>query len=478
MRESVLFVCLSNKCIANPFPTDTRPPYNLIQTSEILKVKYNIPSLMVDGQVQQLKASELARRCLAFKPRIVVLSCLSTKIDECRDFLKIIKENDPEIVCIAVGHLATYCTKRICNPSSHVDFVIRGEFQFVLADFIRGLLFPGMIDLPVPEGFVFSKDSAKLSLLHIINNVDALPVVSPSRGFFKQYKNIIPVPLAKHILWGRLFSSYGCPNSCIFCSQAIRDTYGQNYRPRSIPYIIDEMKYLRSAGANVIEFCDDNFTASKDHLIALCRSIIQNKIDLPWGAHARIDDLTYEILLLMKQSGCIFIRCGIESGSTRIINSIKKSDSMISWRQQARKVFGWSKELDIMTIANFILGSPGETEADIQETEELIRDLNPELIQLHSFCPYPGSSAYAVLPEEPSDQELVRMYHCNQFNFSDRPQLFRDKQREILINFYFRPSYIVKHLFKFGLYYLFNCEKTVFLIRPLFKMMRLLKSDA
>lgn len=471
MKYNILLVRLSSNRVDDPFPSESRPPIDLMQTSEILKTKYHIPSLIIDGQVQVLKISELTKKCLSFKPKIVVLSCLSIKIFECKEFFKTIKQHAPWVICIAVGHLATYCTKRICHPDSQIDFAIRGEFQIVLADFLRYLLSSTTSHGKYMADSVFSKNSQRLSRFHIIENVDDLPMIPFTKKALQIYNNLIPLPLFKRLIWGRLFSSYGCPNSCIFCTQVIRETYGRNYRTRSIPLIIKELKYLKSIGANIIEFSDDNFTSSKKHLFSICHSSIENNINIPWGAHAHVDDLTYESMSLMRQAGCIFIRCGIESGSESIIATLKKTNSPLAWKQQARKIFRWTKKLGIITVANVILGNPGEKESDLKKTKELIFELEPDILQIHSFCAYPGSIAYTDLYEDPSDYELAEMYHHKTFKFCNDPQIAKKIRKEILAEFFLRISYIYKHIIKFGPYCVLNPEKTLPLIKSLFKIM-------
>lgn len=471
MEHTVLFVRLPSNRAEDLFPNESRPPLDLMQASEILKNKYHIPSLIIDGQIHKLKTCELAKKCLSFKPKIIVLSCISTKIFECRELSQIIKQHELKIICISVGHLATYCTKRICHTDAQVDFVIRGEFQIVLADFIRHLLFPSTrLSEQYLSDSIFSKNSETLSRLNIIENVDDLPMIPFTKKTLQAYNNLIPLPVLKRIIWGRLFTSYGCPNNCIFCTQVIRETYGRNHRTRSIPLIIKELEYLKSIGANIIEFSDDNFTASKKHLFSICKSIIQNNINIPWGAHARVDDLSYESLSLMKQAGCIFIRCGIESGSEPIIAALKKTNSPLAWKQQARKVFKLAKELGITTVINVILGSPGEKESDLKKTKELIFELEPDILQIHSFCPYPGSIAYTDLNKKLSDYELAEMYHHDTFKFCDDPQIAKKIQKEIFTGFLLRISYIYKSIIKFGPYYVLNPEKTFPLIKSLFNI--------
>lgn len=473
MSQNIIFIRISNRHKDDVFPAENRPPFDLIQTSQILKSGYQLHSLIIDEQIAPINKSELTRKIFSLRPKIVVISCLSYKILRFNFLLRTIKECDPGIICIAVGHLATYCAKIICNADSEVDFVIRGEFQIKLAEFLKHLMSHGCIGIQRFNDDVYNKDSTEVSKLHIINNINMLPALHLSAKDLKQYNNLIPLPLARYVIWGRVFSSFGCPHSCIFCTQTIRDTYGRNYRLRDIRAVMNDLEYHKSAGANVIEFCDDNFTASKEHLYSLCDEILTRKIKIFWGSHARIDDLDYTILSLMKRAGCIFIRCGIESGSKRILSSIKHVALAADWIQQAERIFKTAQKLKIMTVANIILGSPGESFTDLGETKKLIKIIKPDILQVHFFCPYPGSTAYADLGVELSEKELAEMHHHSHKSFYHDHESLKAHQRNIILSFYFRNFYMLKYLFKFGPYHALNIDKTIPLIKSMLRLVKL-----
>jgi len=468
MKFNIVFIRLSNRHINDPFPRDNLPPFDLMQTMEIMQIKYDIGCFLIDEQNRNSGSPTIIQQCLVSAPKIVVLSCPSIKIFECLDFFKSIKKFNPNIITIAVGHLATYCTKRICSPDLNVDFVIRGEFQIVLADFLQQMVSANDRYVPTFEdGYIFSKSSSQLSKLHIIENVNVLPQVRYTKRMLLDYSNLIPLPVGKPIIWGRIFTSYGCPGNCVFCSQTIRLTYGRNYRTRSIFNIITEIKYQKFMGANVIEFSDDNFTASSVHLETICQNIIKDKLEIKWGTHIRIDELSLEQLTLMKQAGCIYIRCGIESGSEQVLAMIKKTSQPDKWFKKSTELFKLCKKLKITTVANLILGNPQETEEDINKTEELLFALEPDIVQIQYFCPYPGSLAYTELSQELSNEELAQMQHHNNYFIKDSANLLIARQKNLIKKFYFRHGYILKHIFKFGRYYMFNIDKFISIVRSL-----------
>ena len=120
----------------------------------------------------------------------------------------------------------------------------------------------------------------------------------------------------------------------------------------------------------------------------------ERHLKIKWIAHARVDNITPSLLKLMKEAGCILLRFGIESGSRRIIDILKKRDSDIDWIETSRAVFKNSREEGISTAALFIIGSPSESQSEIESSLKLAKELEPDFIQVHFFTPYVGSAAY------------------------------------------------------------------------------------
>ena len=125
MKYDILLVRLPINRTGDLFPTENRPPFDLMQTSEILKVKHHVLSLIIDLQIQPLGIAELAKKCLCHSPKVIVLSCISAKIFEFRNFFRIIKQQNPNIICIAVGHLATYYTLNLEKSIFIIKFLLR-----------------------------------------------------------------------------------------------------------------------------------------------------------------------------------------------------------------------------------------------------------------------------------------------------------------------------------------------------------------
>ena len=157
----------------------------------------------------------------------------------------------------------------------------------------------------------------------------------------------------------------------MFCSEVMRVSTGKRLRNRSAASVADEMEHLARQGVNICSFQDDSFSASRRFVQSLCEELIIRKSKMPWMARVRVDELSYELLDLMKKAGCVMLGLGVESGCERIIGVIKKQQGSKPWLELCRQAFGWTRALGIGTNAYYVLGNPTETREEIEQTIRL-----------------------------------------------------------------------------------------------------------
>ncbi len=466
------FIRVAQKYTEDCFPRDVIPPLFLMQVKELIRERCQIPSILIDQRLKETVLPDIVNKLVSMSCDMVVISIDSGHINDCVKLCGELKKRRKSIVSIVVGHAATYCTRQLCYEGSPVDYAIRGEYQLVLTEIIcsKNETTKSIVQY-VENGAIFSPISKELSMLHIINNVDDLPLVPKTRQEMKQYHNIMPVPCFQTLVWGRIFATYGCPNSCAFCTQTIRRTYGNEYRMRNILRIIEEMRYLKNEGANIIEFADDNFSSSRQYVMDLCDGIIAGKVNIKWGTHVRVDDMDFEMLSLMKRAGCSYIRCGVESGSSNIIEKVEKTRHADSWGRQTKELFSYTRQLGIMTSACIILGIPGEKRDDVIKTKDLILSVEPDLIKIHSFCSYPGSKFYNSMKMNLSREDLSLLSHHRSYLCHRDADAWRFLENMIVKSFYFRFRYIFHHIKKFAGFYLFNVHCAILLTKHLCDVM-------
>jgi radical SAM superfamily enzyme YgiQ (UPF0313 family) len=132
----------------------------------------------------------------------------------------------------------------------------------------------------------------------------------------------------------------------------------------------------------------DTLTTKKEWALELCKEM--KKIGIKWGAQSRADTLDAELAQEMHNAGCMVLFIGFESGSQRMLNLLRKGitpEKSIT----AGKI---CRDNKILIFANYMLGMPTETTADLAMTYEMIKKIKPELHSPAYFAPIPGSDLY------------------------------------------------------------------------------------
>lgn len=448
----------SEKITQSGHPRGIRVPFLLKYLESLLAQQGGYVTHLVDGLTEGVKSGDLCSEALPFDPDMVVIFSVGLGYEPLMHCAASFKKSSGAII-VLVGPDGTVSPKEYLHENSPVDFVLRGESEVSCLKLIEAI--NGGAAIAGIEGLCCS--SGLFSNPVIVKDLDALPFPVYRTNDLRKYLCYYPIPFAKKAVWGHILSTRGCPHSCIFCSQVIRESYGHEVRVRSPENVVEEIESLQRAGANVIVFDDDDFTACKEHVREVCRQLQKRKIRIPWIAHARVDDCDAGILKIMKEAGCVLLRFGVESGSARIIKALGKTTEE-GWSDKVRRTFEVAGKTGILRSALFLIGSPGETKEDVEESIALAKALQPDLLQVHYLTPYPGSPAFLMCRDEIRGVPMSAMYHystpsvaLSRISVQDLERLYHRFYRECLFNF----GYVARHFYRFGWFYLLN--KNIFL---------------
>jgi anaerobic magnesium-protoporphyrin IX monomethyl ester cyclase len=186
----------------------------------------------------------------------------------------------------------------------------------------------------------------------------------------------------------------GCPFPCTFCAAgAMVDLYKNTayIRRRTVDNVLKELRQIRQQNPlNYVIFLDDTFTINRTWVQEFCRRY-GREIGTGFSINARVETVTRDLIALLADAGCRHIVYGVESGSPRvrqeILNRPLESRRFI-------EVFNWTKQANIMVTANYMIGLPGETRADIDQTLSLNAELEPDDFECFVFYPYPGTRLF------------------------------------------------------------------------------------
>ncbi|MBU2265028.1 radical SAM protein, partial [Patescibacteria group bacterium] len=280
-----------------------------------------------------------------------------------------------------------------------------------------------------------------------IQDLDSLPF--PDWGLFPINKYSYSPALNKKPVVAML-TSRGCPYSCAFyCPYSINS--GRKWRARRVENVIGEMEYLKkNYGVKAIDFRDPIFTLNRERIIKLAQEIVKKKIGIIWSCETRIDCLDEELLSQMKQAGLRHINVGIESFNEEVLKRSKRLPVKIIHQE---KIISFCHKNGITVAAFYIIGLEGDTQASVNQTIEYAKKLNTLVAQFTIGTPYPGTEFFAKIKQEgrlvkKDWQEFDTYNPVYQHENLSRENLLALKEKAF-VSYYFRPSYLLKHMPKF-----------------------------
>ena len=302
-----------------------------------------------------------------------------------------------------------------------VDVVVYGEAEETLTEVIDYLQLTGRIGLH--SGTLVKKNGSIVDcgIREPVHDLDTLP-----------FPDFDGFPLEKYmtkempILFNR-----GCSRKCAYCS--LPGTTPR-YRCRSAHSIYGELKYQINKYPHIDLFpCHSPaLNSNLKELSRLCDFIIHGGLKIHWSGFAVIDKhMDADLLKKMKAAGCSCLNFGIESGSQRIIDKMRKGFRVEDAVSNIRDAH--SLGLDI--VVNFIVGFPGEDEEDFKRTLDFI-SRNKEYISSVGSTASCWIGPYIWIYEHPEEFAIAKGYgqhdwSCKENNYQLR-QIREHRLRELV----------------------------------------------
>jgi len=228
-----------------------------------------------------------------------------------------------------------------------------------------------------------------------VKNLDDLPLPARHLLPMKQYQITASRNKGHHAY--TVIVARGCPFECAFCCRL----HGRKVRFHSVDRVIQEIELLvRDYDAKEINLEADTITVNHKWMYGLCDALISSGLNhrISWTCESRVDTVDENMLRYMKQAGCWQISYGVETGTQRLLDFIKKGITL----EQVRETFAITKKVGINVRAFFMLGIPTETREESDATIQFARQLKAGWSQFTICVPFPGSSLYQwCLENEP-----------------------------------------------------------------------------
>lgn len=189
-------------------------------------------------------------------------------------------------------------------------------------------------------------------------------------------------------------ASQGCRFRCAFCADPF--VYQRRWvglEPLRIATEIEEL--WRRYRFTDVNFQDETFFTSGPRVVAIAEEFIRRQLPISWAAtmradqSARLSDADFETC---KRSGLRRVLVGVESGSPKMLQRIKKDITV----EQVLETAARCRSLGIRVQFPFIVGFPDEDEESVAATLALVkrlRAMSPDFeTMIFYFKPYPGSA--------------------------------------------------------------------------------------
>lgn len=359
---------------------------------------------------------------------VVGITALSSQYKYVKWFASVLKEKSSAKIVLG-GALATFNSSLVLDKTD-VDYCVCGEGEGKIVD---------VLSKPLPDikasyqGYPLKLDGLGFPAWHLFD----MTFYTKPRWYYGKFVRPMNV-----------ISSRGCPWNCNFCSKVI-----DSPRLRSVSNIVEEIKNLQFVyGVDFIKFDDELVMVSKERMHKLCDAL--EPLHIHWACNGRVNIVDKEILVAMKDAGCLAIGYGVESGSQKILDAMNKQTSVA----QNKTAILETLNAGIHPIVYMMFGYPSESHETLDETVAFFKDIPfvGERIYMATTTALPGSRLYTdeVIPEleeeylEKLTGGYLRFGGKRLLNFTHFPASQFDALREETENRIFRTQ-VWNHPFTF-----------------------------
>lgn len=422
------------------------PPLGLGYLATALRKNGFLDIFILDCVKERLSYDGLRCWFKKWKPKIVGFQIFSYDFSSVVRSIDIVKQESPESIVLIGGPHVSATNTCALEEIKGADYGFAGEAEVGLPLLIRRLVRDEQISWEDIPGLIWRNGQAiYMNPRASIQDLDALGFPSwdlihpasypdtPQGGFYKKF------PIAS------ISTSRGCPYLCTFCGSGIN--MGRDLRLRSIKNVLDEMDILyHNFGVREFHIIDDMFNFYRERVIEFCQGIKDRKLDISYTFPngLRLNHLDKEMLQMMRETGVYTFTVGIESGSQRILDSMKKNLTLGLIEEKINLI----QSVGLESNGFFIIGYPDENIEDIKATIRFAKKLKLKRAHFSNFLPLPGTEA---------TQRLIRSGEIKSTNWDT---LFYSKvayspkgitkkqlkklQRRAFLEFYLRPHILLK----------------------------------
>ena len=343
--------------------------------------------IIYDAMTKFVGHEEIEAKIREVAPAIVATSSITCTIPDAIELLETAKRVNPEIMTLLGGVHPTFMYDEIFATTDAVDYIVRGEGEHTLDEFLRTVDQSGDISKVRGLAYRAGGETVKTADRPMMDAaaLEALPKAWEAVEW-EDYKYFI-IPGSK---LGAVDTSRGCDKDCTFCSQ--RKFWDHSWRARSPESVVADIEEQMRYGVDVVLLTDDYPTKDRERWERILDIIIEKELAVYLLMETRVEDIIRDkdILHKYRKAGIIHIYVGTERTDQETIDLLKKDIKVA----EAKKAFKLLDRAGIITETSMILGLPHDTEATIEKTLKLAIKFNPDFCHFLAISPWPYADMY------------------------------------------------------------------------------------
>jgi len=391
----------------------------------------------IDAMTNHIEDDALEDLLRDERPDLVLCTAITPAIYQAERTLGISKSIHPEVPTVLGGIHATFMYRQVLSEAPQVDYVVRGEGEEILVNFVRAFEAGTLeADRRSIRGLAF-REGDEIVATPAHPPIEDLDGLAPDWSIL-EWEKYTYIPLDCKVAIPNF--ARGCPFTCSFCSQW---KFWRTYRTRSPKNFVDEIEALvRDHDIGFFILADEEPTIHRQKFIDLCQELIDRELGIHWGINTRVTDILRdeELLPFYREAGLVHVSLGTEASAQLNLERFRKETTV----QQNKKAIQALRDAGIVAEAQFIIGLENETEDSIEETYRWALDWGADMVNWNMYTPWPFSDLF----EELGDKVEVRDFA--KYNFvtpimkpdaMDRGDVLRGVMKNYR-RFYMRKSFL------------------------------------
>ena len=389
------------------------PPIGIMSLSSVLK-RAGHECVMFDQANPETPNETIVEQIRRQRPQLIGLSFLSTtSYPYAKILARQIRAVDSKVKIAFGGVFATLNATHVKQQCPEVDFVCRGDGEQLILDLVQQCEDPAAV-----AGLTWARDGKVLENPDraVERDLDQWPF--PDReGLALDFIESMPLDVPAVLSMDRfttMQTSRGCPWSCSFCDIPI---FSQGkWRPRSPEHVVAEFRHLQEHGYGAVYLVDDHFLLQPKRIEAICKGIGDSGVTIQWGCEGRVDSTAQYLFPAMAKAHCRSIMFGIESGSQKILDRLKKRQTLA----EVETAVVSAKRAGIEIVHGFFaIGNPKETAQDMRATFDLAARLPLDTFNFNRLCVYRGTpmwQEYLARGLVDDDRDWFKYFKCSEID--------------------------------------------------------------